>query len=136
MWDVAIGTANIARRQPSLSKEGQMTTPIPSHHHGSPVTRRGILIGASATLICAPTIVRSTSPMAVRSFRGPIGPQYAGFVERLFYHALDSNLRTGRMSTVCNGEIVVADARRLVAHAWAQGWLAKSGETFHVSWGG
>jgi len=110
-----------------------MTTPIPSHHHGSPVTRRGILIGASATLICLPTIVRSASLMPVRSFRGPIGPQYAGFVERLFYHALDSNLRSGRMSTVCNREIVAeADARRLIAHARAQGWVPKSGEDFYV----
>ena len=31
----------------------------------------------SASLICAPAIVRATGLMSVRSLRGPIGPQYA-----------------------------------------------------------
>ena len=89
------------------------------------MTRRSILIGAAASLICAPAIVRVTSLMPVRRLRAPIGPQYAGFVERLFYYSLDGNLRAGRMSTICNGRIVsVADARRMVAHARAQGWLS------------
>ena len=103
-----------------------MTTPIPNL-----ITRRGILGDASAILICAPAIVRVVNLMPVRNLRGPIGPQYAGFVERLFYHSLESNLRTGRMSTVCNGrKVSVADARRLVAHARAQGWLPNAGEEF------
>jgi len=56
--------------------------------------------------------------MPVRSLILPAGPHYAGFCERLFYHSLDSDLKTGRMSTVCNGKIVSeTDARRLVAHA-------------------
>ena len=103
-----------------------MTTPTPNLR-----TRRGILGGASAILICAPAIVRAVNLMPVRNLRGPIGPQYAGFVERLFYHSLESNLRTGRMSTVCSGRIVSgADARRLVAHARAQGWLPKAEDEF------
>ena len=54
----------------------------------------------------------------------PYGPQYAGYCERLFYHALASNLRAGHMKAVLNGKVVaVADARRLVAYARAQGWL-------------
>ena len=100
-----------------------MTAPI-SNHDGL-ITRKSIFIGAAASLICAPAIVRATSLMPVRRLRGPIGPQYAGFCERLFYHSLDSNLRAGRMSTVLNGKIVpAADARRMVAYARVQGWLA------------
>ena len=42
------------------------------------------------------------------------------------YQSLDSNLRAGRMTTVLNGKIIPeADARRMVAHAQAQGWLAQ-----------
>ena len=88
------------------------------------MTRRSILIGGAASLICAPAIVRAANLMPVRRLRGPIGPQYAGFCERLFYQSIDSNLRAGRMSTILNGKIVpAADARRMVAYARAQGWL-------------
>lgn len=89
-----------------------------------PMARRSILIGAAASLICAPAIVRAASLMPVRRLRGSIGPHYAGFVERLFYHSLDSNLRAGQMSTVLNGKLIPEhDARRMVAYARAQGWL-------------
>jgi hypothetical protein len=68
--------------------------------------------------------VQAASLMPVRRLRGPIGPQYAGFCERLFYHSLDSNLRAGRISTVLNGKIIIEeDARRIVAYARAQGWF-------------
>ncbi len=100
-----------------------MTAPI--SNHDSLMTRRSIFIGSAALLICAPAIVRAASLMPVRRLRGPIGPQYAGFCERLFYHSLDSNLRAGQMSTVLNGKIISeADARRMVAYARAQGWLS------------
>ena len=100
-----------------------MTAPI-SNHDGL-ITRRSIFIGAAASLICAPAIVRAASLMPVRRLRVPIGPQYAGFCERLMYQSLDSNLRAGRMSTVLNGKIIPEDdARRMVAYARVQGWLA------------
>jgi hypothetical protein len=99
-------------------------TVLISSHEGL-ITRRSIFIGAAASLICAPAIVRATSLMPVRRLRGAIGPQYAGFCERLMYQNLDSNLRAGRMCTVLNGKIIPeADARRMVAYARAQGWLA------------
>ncbi len=99
-----------------------MTAPL-SNRDGL-ITRRSILIGAAASLICAPAIVRATSLMPVRRPPPPFGPQYAGFCERLLYHSLDSDLRAGRMSTVLNGEIIPeADARRMVAHAQDYGWL-------------
>jgi hypothetical protein len=91
------------------------------------MTRRNIFIGAAASLMCAPAIVRVASLMPVRGlplqFLSPLGE----FYRRCFYHNLDFELRTGRsMSMVVeNGKIIsVADARRRVAHARAQGWLA------------
>ena len=90
-----------------------------------------VLVGAAASLICAPAIVRATNLMPVRGLilpterPLPIVRQYAGFCERLMYQSLDSNLRYGRMTTVLNGKIIPeADARRIVAHARAQGWLS------------
>ena len=108
-----------------------MTAPIPNHHHDNLITRRGIFIGAAATLICAPAIVRAASLMPVRSLILPIKRSsrlnpLGEFYRRNFYHSLDFDLRTGRsMSmTVENGKIVsVAEARRMVAYARAQGWL-------------
>ncbi|HTA98878.1 MAG TPA: hypothetical protein VK804_00240 [Bradyrhizobium sp.] len=94
------------------------------------MTRRNILIGAAASLICAPPIVRAASLMPGRGlplqflnpeFLDPLGQ----FYRHNFYHSLDSDLRAGRaMSTVSNGKIIsVADAQRMVARARAQGWL-------------
>ena len=103
-----------------------MTAPILNHHHHADlITRRRIFIGAAVSLICAPTVVRATSLMPVHGLILPIEPRYAGFCERLFYHSFDINLRAGRMSTVLNGKIIPeAEARRMVAYARAQGWLA------------
>jgi hypothetical protein len=109
-----------------------MTVPIPNHHHDSLITRRSIFIGAAASLICAPAIVRATSLMPVRSLILPIKRSsrldpLGEFYRRCFYHNLDFELRTGRsMSMVVeNGKIIsVADARRMVAHAQVQGWLS------------
>ena len=124
--DVAVSTANVAeRRQPSC--EGGLNEGAGYHDHDRRMGRRSILIGAAASLICAPAIVRATSLMPVRRFKLPtekqiyVGSPYACFVERLFYHSLENSLRTGRMCTVHNGKIVCeVDARRLVAHARAR----------------
>ena len=95
------------------------------------MTRRNILIGAAASLICAPAIVRAASLMPVRGlplqflnpeFLDPLGQ----FYRRCFYNNLNNDLRAGRsMSTVStNGKIISeAEARRMVAHARVQGWL-------------
>jgi hypothetical protein len=103
-----------------------MTAPI-SNHDGL-ITRRSIFIGAAASLICAPAIVRATSLMPVCRPPPPFGPQYAGFVERLYLHALDGRLRTGlragQTSIHFNGKILpIADARQQVARARDYGWL-------------
>ena len=105
-----------------------MTAPIPNHHLDSLITRRSIIIGAAASLICAPAIVRVTSLMPVRRLPPPFGPQYAGFVERLFLHALDRSLQAGLLKgqmsiELCGHTYPVADASRIVARAQDYGWL-------------
>jgi hypothetical protein len=107
-----------------------MTCNDKHYDHDHRMTRRSAFIGAAASLICAPTIVRAASLMPVRSLiipmtrQLPVGPQYAGFCQRLMYQSLDSNVRAGRMTTALNGKIISeADARRMIAHAQAQGWL-------------
>ncbi len=95
------------------------------------MTRRNIFIGAAASLICAPSIVRAASLMPVRGlplqflnleFLNPLGQ----FYRSNFYHNLDNDLRAGgAMTTVINnGKIIsVAEAHRMVARARAEGWL-------------
>lgn len=101
-----------------------MTAPI-SHHRL--ISRRSVFIGAAASLMCAPAIVRATNLMPVRRLPFPFGPQYVGFVERLYLHALESHvrkLRADQTSTHFNHRIMfVDDARRHVAFARAHGFL-------------
>jgi hypothetical protein len=104
-----------------------MTAPIPIPDH-SLITRRSIFIGAAASLLCAPAIVRAANLMPVRRLPFPYGPQYAGFVDRLYLHALEGSsqaaLRTGRASVeLCGHTIPVDTARRRVAFAQAHGFL-------------
>jgi hypothetical protein len=88
------------------------------------LTRRSLLIGAGASLLCAPAIVRAGNIMPVRKLIVPAPRLHAGFVDRLFYDALDRNLKSGRMTTVRNGRLVTeAEALRWVAHARGHGWL-------------
>jgi hypothetical protein len=49
----------------------------------------------------------------------------AGFCQRLFFHALEQNLRSGApMKVIMNGEVVPEDrARRIVAAARRYGFL-------------
>ena len=95
-------------------------------HQDNRMTRRGIFIRAAAALLCAPAIVRAASLMPVPGlplqFLKPLGE----FYRRCFYHSLESDLRAGRsMTTVTDGKIIsVAEARRMVVYARAQGWLA------------
>jgi hypothetical protein len=103
-----------------------MTAPIPVPGQ-SLMTRRSIFIGAAASLLCAPAIVRAANLMPVRRLPFPFGPQYAGFVERLYLHALEShvrNLRADQTTTYFNHRIMSVDgARRRVASAQAHGFL-------------
>jgi hypothetical protein len=104
-----------------------MTAPILISDH-SLITRRSLFIGAAASLLCAPAIVRAANLMPVRRLPFPFGPQYAGYVERLFLHALEGSLqaatRNGRASVELYGHTIPIDsARRRVASAQAHGFL-------------
>lgn len=105
-----------------------MTAPIPTNDQNSLMTRRSVFIGAAALLICAPAVVRATSLMPVRRLPFPFGPQYAGFVERLFLHSIESSLqvclRSGRTIVEVGGhKIPVERAQQRVAFAQAHGFL-------------
>src|SRR5271167_1990963 len=50
------------------------------------ISRRKLLIGAAASLLCAPAIVRIGSLMPVRGIIFPIHRNYYGFLDRLFVH--------------------------------------------------
>lgn len=62
--------------------------------------------------------------MPMRRLPLSCGPQRAGFVERLYFQALDNDLKAGRIRTACHGKIVSkAEAERVVAYARSHGWL-------------
>jgi hypothetical protein len=107
-----------------------MTALIPDNDQGSLITRRSILIGAAALFLCAPAIVRAANIMTVRRLPFPYGPQYAGFVERLFLHSIESSLQDAlrRGLTILDqsyyrDEISVESAQQKVAFAQAHGFL-------------
>jgi hypothetical protein len=138
MWPFLRQT--FSRPPPALvTVEGSMTAITPDHHHGSLITRRSIFIGAAASLICAPAIVRTVSLMPVRGLilpierPLPIGRPWAGFLERLRYDFLERALRAGwddRLHAPIVGGISESQARRSVAYARTQGWLRKPAEGF------
>jgi hypothetical protein len=104
-----------------------MTAP-PDDNQNSLLTRRGFVIGAAFSLIPAPAIVRVANLMSVRRLPFPFGPQYAGYLERLYLHALEGSLQTalrgGRANIDLNGQVIAReDGGRHVAWAQAHGFL-------------
>jgi hypothetical protein len=81
----------------------------------------------AASLLHAPAIVRAANLMLVRRLPLPYGPQYAGFLERLYFHTLEAHLRSLRgdqKTTYFNNRIVSVDAaRQQVVYAQAHGFL-------------
>jgi hypothetical protein len=129
-WDVAVSTAKIAGpRQASFKREGLVTAPIPNNDQSGRLARRSIIIGAAASLICAPAIVRAISLMPVRRLPFPFGPQYVGCVDRLFLHSIERSLEAcllaGRtiVEVGDNHKIPLENAQRTVASARAHGFL-------------
>jgi len=83
------------------------------------ITRRGVLIGAAAALICGPAIVRAASVMPVRGLPLQLLTPEGEFYRRCFYRSLESDLRAGRAMSVRNNDkiISIAEAHRMVARA-------------------
>jgi hypothetical protein len=63
-----------------------MTAPIRTTHYDQQLNRRSIIIGAAASLICAPAIVRAASLMPIRGVVFSPEMCHFGFVERLYVH--------------------------------------------------
>jgi hypothetical protein len=120
------GPAVVAAFDAALEVPAEAAPPLLTNRvHDHQMTRRSIFIGAAATLICAPAIVRATSLMPVRRLPLQLLSPLGQFYRLCFYHNLEGDLRAGRsMSMVMDGKIIsVADARRMVAYARAHGWL-------------
>ena len=99
-----------------------------THHDDNLITRRSIFIGAAASLICAPAIVRAASLMPVRSLILPIERPSAGFVERLGYYWMDIALSRGwnaERDGRTFGGISEDQAKRSVAYARKNGLLSR-----------
>ena len=69
-----------------------MTALITNHHNANLITRRSIFIGAAASLICAPAIVRVASLMPIRGIV-LAERNYYGFVDRLYVHSYLPTIR-------------------------------------------
>jgi hypothetical protein len=99
---------------------------------GYRMSRRSIVIGAAASLICAPAIVRAASLMPVRGLPLPLNPErktpktLGEWYQLCFYNNLDNDLRAGRAMTygpIGGKTISVTEGYRIVVHARAEGWL-------------
>jgi hypothetical protein len=98
------------------------------------MTRRSVIIGAAASLVCTPAIVRASSLMPVRGVPLQIltpelkTPRTLGeWYQLFFYNNLENALKAGRAMTfvqIDGNAISVAEGHRIVAAARAQGWLA------------
>jgi hypothetical protein len=109
-----------------------------SHHHAdvpaaSPaVQRRNLLIGATASLLCASTRVRASSLMSLKTIDWtPLAPlangrHHAGWTDRLAYKMMDDVLKSGwtpeRVSPFYGG-ISESKMRSIVAFARRHGFL-------------
>ncbi len=103
------------------------------------LTRRNILVGVAASLICAPAIVRVASLMPVRGLPlQPLNPErkipktVGEWYQLCFYNNLENDLRAGRAMTygpIGGKTISVTEGHRIVAQARAQGWLPPRGTT-------
>ena len=97
-----------------------------------PTHRRNLLIGVTASLLCAPAIVRASSLMPVKVVEWtplalPVSEKpYAGWVERVAYQMMDNVLKTGwtpERAALFYGGICERKMRSMVAYARRQGFL-------------
>jgi hypothetical protein len=98
------------------------------------ITRRSIFIGAAASLICAPSIVRASCLMPIlciaASAISPNKPIYLGFVGTLRLHWMKQALRRGwdeKIDGRTFGGISERQARNYVAYVNDHGTLPPPG---------
>jgi hypothetical protein len=100
---------------------------------GTRTTRRAILVGAAASLICAPAIVRAANVMLIRGLpfklivpKRRILKTMGDWYQFCFYNNLANDLKAGRAMTygpVGGKPISVAEGHQIIARARALGWL-------------
>jgi len=98
------------------------------------MTRRNILVGAAASLICAPAIAQAVNLMPFRGLplqliipKRRILKTIGDWYQFCFYNNLDNDLKAGRAMTygpVGGNVISVAEGHQIIVRARAQGWLA------------
>ena len=97
-----------------------------------PTHRRDLLIGVTASLLCAPAIGRASSLMLVKIVEWtplalPVSEKpYAGWVERVAYQMMDHVLKTGwtpERAAPFYGGVSEIKMRSMVAYARRQGFL-------------
>ena len=89
-------------------------------------TRRGVVLGLTASCLSAPAIVRASSIMPVRRvlITEPDRPQ-EGFARRLWFDACASGLVAGRITMTINGRTPsLSEAERTVRYALKYGFLS------------
>ncbi len=96
----------------------------PSHGRTG-ITRRGLILAASASVICAPAIVRAASLMPVRAI-GPIEPPYWGSVHHWFIDGVTPHLSELHQAGMSAYGIAAELNRRNVGAANGIPWEADS----------
>jgi len=89
-------------------------------------TRRGVLLGLTASLLSAPAIVRMSNIMPVRRVLiTEVERPQEGFVRRLWFDACASGLLQGRITVAINGRYpTLGEAERTVRYALNHGFLS------------
>jgi hypothetical protein len=97
------------------------------------ITRRTILVGAAASLICAPAIVQAVNLIPVRGLplqlfipKRRIPKTMGEWYQLCFYNNLVNDLKAGRAMTygpIGGKPISVGEGHQIIARARAQGWL-------------
>jgi len=83
------------------------------------IVRRRVLIGAAATLVCAPAVVRAASLMPVRIVPPVAKPQYYGFCERLYV--------AGHLPIIRRFQNAGFSSQEIAAELNARGWRSING---------
>ena len=101
-----------------------MTALIPTIDDSSLISRRSIFIGAAATLICTPAIVRITNLMPVRRIILKSDVNYYGWIDRLWASQYFSTILERQNAGLSANEIAAA----MNAMGYKYPWLGETPE--------
>jgi len=117
---------NPSSASPRQTAEGNVSIILPDNRPLALPTRRGVLLGLTASFLSVPAIVRASSIMPVRRVLiTETERPSAGFIQRLMYDSLASGLLRGRITTFINdGHPTLSEAERTVRYALEHGFLS------------